>query len=35
MKKFTNFLINLFTKHIAIKILAVVLALFTVIIVKV
>lgn len=35
MKKFTNFLTNLFTKHIAIKILAIALAAFTVIILNV
>lgn len=32
MKKFTNFIVGLFTKHIPIKILAVVLALFAVLV---
>lgn len=35
MKKFSEFLINLFTKHIFIKILALVVAAFTVIVMNV
>lgn len=35
MKKFTNFLVGLFTKHISIKVLAVALAVFAVLVLNV
>ena len=35
MKKFTNFLVGLFTKHVPIKILAVALAVFSVLVLNV
>jgi len=35
MKKFTNFLVGLFTKHIPIKILAIVLGVFAVLVLNV
>lgn len=35
MKKFKNFFINLFTKHVGIKILAVVVAAFTVLLLNI